>query len=327
MILSWDKIKLILRIISLIGVGVVLILGSLKAWQLYNEYYETHEAMALLSQDLTIATDFGKATNKKLENLNKKYAQLLREHNAEITAYAELHAKYEATAKVLKELQSSIPNNTTTSVPCPESGQCTREVCWPLFIGEELLYQHEDHRITLSVNLQRLDKVNWQTTLSYHIHPLLKLTLFEITNTKTGHKDMQAKLVEVDEAGNELQPVKITKFEYVTKDDSRPGMIWWGPSLKLGIHQPLFAQNSWYPRAFLAVSFSKWGIPGDVGLWHFFQLGIGTGAKSPIFFIATPVSYNLGSVLPLISDLWIGIDVTIDIGARCTVGFSISTSL
>lgn len=323
----WDKVKLGARIVVIALCGTALVFGAREVLHLYEQFYEQDEAAQLLGSDLTVAKDYGKAASKKLAALNKKYDALLKKHNAKITAYAELTAKLEATREELRKVKSTIPKENPKEVPCPD-GKCTKEICMPLFVGEEIAFDHIDQDISLNLNLKRLNSEQWDLAMKYRLHQIFRLSLIEVTHAETGKKSVQASLTQIDETGAVVRPLKITDFKYASEDNTKFGMQWWAPTLKLGLHQPAFSQSNWYPKPFLAVSFSKWTRPGHGDLWHFFQIGMGTGGReSPLLFLLTPASYNLGSKIPVIKDLWLGIDIGVDIKAKLTVGISISTSL
>jgi hypothetical protein len=319
-----DKIKIIYRSIILALCGFALIMGAREAFKLYQDFYDKQEAVGLLSKDLTAAEDYGKLTKKKLNDLNDQYADILKKYDASITAYTELNAKYEYTKKELAKAQSTIPNTTPTSVPCPD-GQCTKDICAPLFAGELIKSSMQDFHLKIDFSAIRKNGFDWEATYEYSLSQKFHLELIEIT-TSDGHKETQAKIYEVTPDGMS-DPLTITDFKYANIDNTAFGMQWWAPTLILGIHQPLFSQTDWYPKPFLAVSISKLGRPTHDDLFRFFQFGIGLAKESKVMFLFTPATYNLGTDLPLIHDLWIGLDLGLDIGAHWSVGVSLSTGL
>jgi hypothetical protein len=318
--------------LALIIIGGLVVLGGIgygiyEAYGLYTRYQSVIADNTRLSENLTQAESFGKNAEQKLKDLNNEYSTLLARYDARVSAYSELYAAYVVLQTAQTHATGSIPDSTTDSVPCPPTGVCDQQTCLPLFKEEQVRFDWADQRLDLGIELKRLDLNVWNAKIQYLLHQKFKLVLIETTDNKTGAKNLNAELTEIDDAGSDIGRLTITEFKYVSEDNLKLGMHWWKPSLHLGIQQPLWSQSNWYPKPSLVFFTSAWQKNADVDLFNFFGVGLAVDTQGWMMFSFTPVAYNIGEPIPLINDLWIGLLFGVDLKAQMTVGISLSTKL
>lgn len=319
----WDKIKLGLRITVIVIVGIAGYFAISEISDLMESRVDGSERVAILSNSLTVANDYGRASANKLKEVNSKYEKVLKEHNAAVTAYATLLAKYEYSKKEILKLKSQLAGQNNAAVPCVD-GVCTVETCMPLFVGETISGGFKDYHLGLTVKLTRVNGLNWEWEFEYALSQVFKLEVIETTKADST-KSLNAVLFEVSPEGDTA--LTITEFHYASVNNIPLTMKWWSPTLKLGVHQPVFTSVDWYPCPFLGVAISSLYSPKVGDVLNLFQFEVGLTPKSGLWFMFAPVTYNLGSKVPFIRDLWIGVDVGINLKAQWTLGLSISTNL
>lgn len=317
-----SKVVIIIRLILLLAVGAGLVFGLYKAIGFTDKYTDILGSLEDAKQNFSVAKRKEEVTRKKLKEIEKRYGKLLKQRKEDLIAYAELEAKYNSKPKIITKVVESI----VTVDGSTDSDSCV--VGLGELPKEKLSLDFTDGRLSAKLNLERIEANKWKFGIEYKLTQRFKIEVLHTKEQATGKENLLVSLKELDEQNLEIGELEVTEFNYSSKLNIQSGMRWWDPAITLGIHQPAFSQYGWLPVGYIAFSFSKYYFPNKEypGL-RFFQLGIGINARVHPVIIFTPVLYNLGNNIPLIKDLWVGVDATIDFGAQFSVGISISTTL
>lgn len=124
-------------------------------------------------------------------------------------------------------------------------------------------------------------------------------------------------------AGKEYK-LKITSSEFKQTTSSQKEFYWWAPHLSISLDNQLVFQDSveYKLGASAGISIMAYGRTKDDNEWRFLRLGAGLNTNENLYISLEPCQYNLGKVLPLVSDLWLGIGAIWDgnWGAVITIG-------
>ena len=330
----WKQTRAGINIITTIIIGLILIFALIKGQKLWHSYYENQESNLLLESDLIVAKKLGFQSKLKLKQINKEYKDLLQKHNLQITAYLELLAEYDVVEKKVARLKSNFkyqkPNGNIEIKPEPKIQYldgCSLSTCYSMLEGEFFETPYNDSRININIKNTRIKNTDWESDLEYNLKQKFKLKILSTTNRKTKTKNYIADLIETDQNDKPIGKVKITDFTFIS-DEEKSGFQWWDPALSLGIRQPVYSQGTYLPMASLGFSFSKYYYPKiKFPIVQLFQFNIAIDPSKSVVFSFSPASYNLGHVIPIIKDAWIGIDIGVNIKRQISIGFLLTTNL
>lgn len=311
--------------VSLLSIFLVIGLTALSSFLLYERFkLLTNLSVAetnniTLSENHAIAVELTKKeATRKIKEITSKYQEALNARNEAVNAYISLEASFSS--------HSSSTINSTSTVPVlvqDDSSSClVQEECLVTLAGEQIETSYTDYHLALSVVSTRVNKFNWNTTISYDLKQNFSLELVETIDSKK-NKTLHASLFELGD--NEKHPLTISNFT-IARAPTFTGFKWWDPSFRLGIHQPVLSKTGWFPCGFLAFSFSSYTKNNFIVL-RFAQIGVGYNSNNIISLILTPVSYNIGHKVKLFKDVWIGLDVAMAGKMNPVLGISLSTDL
>ena len=140
--------------------------------------------------------------------------------------------------------------------------------------------------------------------------------------------------------GKSIENYKISLLtsEYLQVPPSRK-MFWWNPILDIGpfVGGTFLKYAMWdmgRPDSVLSVgadlglSFSSYGETRVDSLWRFFRVGLGYDAERRSGRLSfTPVLFNLGNPMPLITNLWLGPYISADSAGGLGAGLGITLQL
>lgn len=279
---------------------VVLAIGGV-AFYYWNNSRNLEALMNQANAELqTAKLEIGRANTKiadadlLVSKLNTQIQQDIKERNGHLTLIAELQAKYAAEKKKVKTITRIVYQDRTIDLP---KGQ--------IFVRLEdgtykevtsLTYSYKDFRIDISG-----DAI--QQTISYKLHQRFR-AVFAESKLPGGAINHYAELYELDDKGKDTGRMTLEKFEVVKSEALPSKMMWWNPKidLQLAVRVTTAADFGWL--ADVGFSTSAYGHTPDDITWRFFRLGAGiTGWGFSLSF--SPAQYNVGKVLPLVSNLWI----------------------
>lgn len=135
---------------------------------------------------------------------------------------------------------------------------------------------------------------------------------------------------------DKLYPINLTSSKYIQLPESNK-FFWWNPKLDLGLFVGgmVFSMGDGPGRnslfsfgGELGFSFSSYGTTRIDSLWRFFKIGVGYDAsRQAARFSLTPVLFNLGKPLPILTNLYIAPQVGFDTGGGLTISFGLSLQL
>lgn len=271
------------------------------------------------------ALQLGEATNK-LGDANKKVSELsdqlqseIKSGNEKATKYTELEAKYNVVVNQIpqsKPVPIQVPPS-STEVPLPEGLHLTPghyyfvhnnnvDSAQALDLGGAFSVPYSDDRIDITTALFTIqDKSNltlpsYQT--GYSLHLKLRGQIVETINPK-GEKNTYAELYEIDKDGNDKGKFQLTNFTTVSNDQRKKHFQLWNPHIDAGVIGGF--NGALQLGGSIGVSVMSYGLTDNDLTWRFIRPGVAlTGKGAAIDF--SPVLYNIGEPLPLVSNLWVG---------------------
>lgn len=174
----------------------------------------------------------------------------------------------------------------------------------------EIFGQLKDHRISILSMLTPHSTAQGGAVWDFDYRLNLKFELqFAETHLPSGGINHYATMYEVDKDGKRVQKLKVKKFTVVVEKPDQKQWFWWAPHVDIG---GLVGARLMPPDMLLggSVGFSPfaYGLTVNDLDWRFLRVSLDLAGSIPGFGI-TPVVYNLGQPLPLLSNLWIGIHV------------------
>ncbi len=137
---------------------------------------------------------------------------------------------------------------------------------------------------------------------NYNLHLVFGGELVE-TLTPSGAINHYFNLWELDEDGERLERLEITKFNIVVNDQRATQFYWWAPHLDVGILLGFRGDGQFSMGGSLGVSAMGFGLTENDLSWRFLRLSMDLAAQPGVGF--SPVQYNMGEFIPLISNMWL----------------------
>lgn len=254
-------------------------------------------------------TNFGDA-EKYIDELEEAIQAEIAERDAEITRYGQLQARYKALEKrkvrtkvVYREKVIKVPKELKLT-----AGYLYEAIAEDTMLPvKQLVGELKDHRIHIIGKVKPY--ANSDRHIPLHIGYELDFKLrgvFAETHTPTGAINHYITLYEVDEEGNDIGLFSLTEYKVIVQKPDQKRWFWWTPHLDIG----LLGMAGSDPLRFaaggsLGVSFMGYGRTMNDLDWRVLRLSadLSDGTAGLGF---TPVLYNMGTFIPLISNLWIG---------------------
>jgi len=121
--------------------------------------------------------------------------------------------------------------------------------------------------------------------------------------------------------------LKLTSSEFVESIPFPTKWHWWAPSIDISIDNMLTSENMGRYDLGASIGFTFLALGGtpEYSNWRFARLGLGFNTNGKIFGSFEPARYNLGDKLPLINDLWLGLNLIYT--GKWGAGISVGTRL
>ena len=112
------------------------------------------------------------------------------------------------------------------------------------------------------------------------------------------------------ELDGKIFKLKIVSSEFRQTNKTTKDFFWWAPTLDLSLdNQISFGTIIEYKVGVsLGFSFLAYGYSKKDTEWRFARLGLGIDTDKEIFISLEPVRYNIGKLIPIIDDLWLGVN-------------------
>lgn len=327
----WSKILVVVFGILLILSAAMLIKLQCNKWELADLNTQLNEQ--LMAKDLELGrahTQFGDA-QEKIGELEKEIQSEISQRDSLLTRYGVLEAKYIASQK---------PTPGTTVIEYTEGPPV--EVCnatfdsGMLYLGQtdkslkmvdNLLGSYQDNRLIIHCLVKpELDVLQVPILISYDLTLRLK-GVFAETITPSGAINHYATLYEIDENGNEIGKFQLTNYEVVVEDQRVPQFFWWMPKIDIGMYGGVRIQEPPEPGFGASIGFSFFGYGLDEGnlSWRFLRLSVDIGEN--LAFGLSPVLWNAGDPIPILSNLYLAPHFNVDISGKFTIGVFVGASL
>jgi hypothetical protein len=289
---------------------IVILFAGTTYWQ-YDAARNARALIAIKNNELMKANlEIGRAHTELVKinqlhkgvvnKLNADIQEEIKKRNATIQSYATLEALYEKEKKNIK-IQTKIvykdkEGNDATN-PTLFGHLFTKNEQGELVPVTQLPLNYKDFRITINGDFLK-------QLLSYKLHQRFRLKLIE-TKLPTGGFNHYAELIELDDQNKEIHKLKIDHFMVLKGKEPDATMQWWNPKLDLGLGFGLNTKADFKWMGELGLSLSGYGATKDDLTWRFLKMGIGIVSKEGLSLSFSPVQYNLGKNLPLISNFWV----------------------
>jgi hypothetical protein len=313
--------------------GIALVLLAKIAWT--NHQLE-NARNTLTSQLQTADLELGRARTElgnvkaELATLDKDLQNSIKKNKEQAIAYSKLRAEYDVLAA---KKPATVIVERGIPVECPAGkfalGQIYRATSDtkldPLFL---ITGTAEDFRMKMSceVNGEPTASKEIPVNLSYALHMNFS-GMFLQTRLPDGGFNHYFKLYEINKAGKVVGEIKLTEFKTVMEDLTMDHFMWWNPHVDIAayllvnknpLREPLLGAS-------LGLSLAGYGITDNDLQARFARFSFDLGNTVGIGF--EPVSYNLGELIPLISNLWLGPHVTYDFSKGWFGGFTLGAML
>ena len=312
-------------VIALTGVGYLI----------YNRY-QMSETNDLLNSELMEANlEIGRAhtlygnAQAKNEKLQKDLQDYLKKNNELIVAYGELEAKYDAVVN-----NTEVPTDVTTGdpiacdVPSFSRGMLyeaiTENTLTPV---DSLQGAYQDHRLFIGCLVKPYPNSdrNIPMFIGYNLHLSIGGQVVE-TYTESGAVNHYVNLFELDDKGNRVGEFKLSRLEFVVNKPDKSKFFWFNPKLDIGVFAGYAFDKSFTTGGTLGMSFMSWGLTENDLTFKFLRLGL--DASSNRFGVSfAPAMWNAGSVIPVISNLWVSPAVTFAFSGAHSLSLQLTVGL
>jgi len=225
-----------------------------------------------------------------------------------LTRYVALEAKYRALRKYKGNAQVVYVEGPRIEVPVDNTFQrgmlyeaVTDKALLPVRVIERTV---KDHRVKIWCEVK--PKPNSQDklpmTIGYEFHLKIRGQMVE-KRLDDGAVVHFAKLWLVDDAGKTKETLPLQNFEVVVQDERKPKFYWWVPHLDAGVSIGVTNRTQLHTGGNLGLSAMGYGLAKNDLTWRFARVGLEMAESSGLS--VDPVMWNLGSMVPLISNLWL----------------------
>ena len=250
---------------------------------------KSHERnMSLLAHEITKIYKENELRKKVLPKLNKELQEQIKKNKELTQQYTELLASYKSKVTSGKGKPTVIVYNGSTKPG--SNGKCPP-------VPKEVRWSYSDFRIEMEG-----EALNSQ--VKYQLNQLFKGQLVE-TKLPNDQYHYYVNLYELNRNTKQVVgSLKIDKLEVMKVDPLENKFSLFNPKLDMnfGFSTDHFLSTNWV--ADIGLSVSSYGKTKNDLRWRFVRFGAGISNKG--FSISlSPVQYNLGYDLPLISNMWI----------------------
>jgi hypothetical protein len=324
--------------LKIILISVVLVLFGLVSLSFYKTIRSLKEDNENLNSQLSNADlELGRAATLKtslyneIDMLDDQIKLHIKKNSELITEVAKWKAKQAISGEtkvVIEEKAIEIPVEINLEDLGIESNQFyyTRvssmgTLFYPL--GDELKFEDFRLKATIGFNDGLLSNKPG-LTLKYDFVQELYGTLVRTVN-QNGNVSFYLKL-KAQTTTDKYEDIPLASFEVVTKDLSEKKFNWFNPKLDLGFISGIDSSFTLKSGATFGTSIMSYGKTDNDLSWRFIRLGLDVRNTS-LGLNFTPVMWNFGDVIPLISNLWIGPQGSIDLTKNSSLGLLITVGL
>ena len=258
-------------------------------------------------------TEFGDAS-KQIEHLEEELKEEIEDRKSAITRFGKLKARYDTLSAHKTEaniqIKDSIFINECAELDL-EEGRLYVAKNKELVSFAAFTAKHQDHRIAINcrINPKISPTGNVPVEISYGLSLKLKADLLE-TITPTGAINNYIRLYEVNNEGAVTGMFDIQEFDMIVDDQRNSKFLWWDPHVDMGVGLGLRSDSSreslkWEGNSSVGLTVISYGLTSKDLAWRFGRVSFDIGQEMAVGF--TPVLYNMGNDLPILTNLWLGV--------------------
>jgi hypothetical protein len=251
---------------------------------------ELQQANLDLGRAQTIIGD----ANSQIGKLNDKIKEEIKRREALLTLYAELEGRYNVEKNKVKIVTRILYKD--REIPIPAGKIFVKAEDGTYSEVTSMKFNYTDFRITVEGDAIKQE-------LSYKLHQKFR-GLFVESQGPGGLINHYAELYEMD-GDKDVGRVELTNFRVIKSAEAKNRMFWWAPHLDLSVGYGASGTSKHGFAGDIGFTTSGWGKTPDDLTWKFFRGAIGFMAADNFTLTFSPVQYNVGKNLPLLSNLWI----------------------
>ena len=332
--MEWLKNNKAFIFVIILLLGSFGLLGSIAIDKYRSEKVATLLQEQLMEANLEIGrakTQFGDA-EKYVNELEESLQSEIKARNAEITRYGKLEARYRT---AITELTGKTITTYLTGEEIKVPGDCatfTRGLLYQAITDKTLIAlgvfgaAFTDHRINMECMVHPYPNRNRDIPIAAKYQLDLKV-IGQIVETITpeGAVNHYINLWEIDEKGDRTGKFNLKSYNVIVKDERANSFELWAPRLDIAVGLSIASGLQFLPSASIGVSTSGYGISNTNLTWRFLRLSMDISEAPGIGF--TPVLYNIGKLLPLVSNMWLGPHVSYNLEGQWGLGLILGAVL
>jgi hypothetical protein len=300
-------------------VGIVITLLMLCSWALLWNVYSNQQSYkdsndALNKELMQAKLEIGKAHSqftdleKHTKEIEKSLQEEFKKNKEAVSKLSLLEGYINSTSKgkgqvaIIKETEyvtitNLVPGNLYQALTNTD-----------LKNVRNIVYNFKDYRLTLRAVIQPKNN-QFDNETTYELKQRFVGQMVE-TKTKSGAVNNYFKLWEVDDKKNKIAEFKLDKFEVYIEDLRENEFHWFNPKLDLGASFAL--QTNLLPTysGSIGLSLMSYGLSKNDIIWRFGRVSLELQKNLTLGF--SPVMYNLGHNIPVISNIWTGPIITVN---------------
>lgn len=327
-----------LLVILVIGLAVSTVLLGKIIWQ----ERQLKSANSQLNKELMKAnleigrahTEFGNAM-KYANMLEDELDKEIKERNARITRYGELEALYtnleskkDKVKIIFKEGEPNlIPIHTDCLAGLDTGLLYFKHPSNQLGVIQEFPLDYKDHRLYLKILVRPIKENNpigiaFERNIKYLLNLKIAGQTVE-TITPSGAINHYLNLWEIDDKGEKIKDIELTRFEMIVDDKRTPRFYWWAPQVDISALFTLSLEPKFTMGGSIGFSFLGYGLDTKHLYWRFARISL--DFTDTLGFGLSPFTYNLGQHIPIIQNFYLGPHVNWSINNQWWLGISIGT--
>lgn len=320
-------LPIILGLSLFVSLGLLVRIGMLKK---KSETYAAQLQDRLLAANLEVGkarTMYGDVS-KKASVLEEELKVEIKKWKGSMTRFVSLEAKYRTLKKTKTKAKIVYVDKPPVEIPAElkvQRGMLYEAVTDNTLVPVKVLQRKvKDHKIAIACKVEPQPGQRVPMEIAYEMNLRLRGQLVE-KKLEDGNLVHFMNLFIIDENGNIREKAPLTHFEVVVDNsDIKPKFYWWAPHLDIGAS---LSVSRLIPVAggSVGISLAGYGDTKNDLKWRFGRLGVDVSDR--LGFSIDPALWNLGSVLPLVSNIWLSPHIVFRADGSRAYGFMIGAVL
>jgi len=297
-------------------------------WQIKHLNNELNQQLMQANLELGKAySEFGNAQNK-IKELDEELKNTIKKNKELLTMYGELELEYNVIVNQKPEV--IYVDGPTIVVPADldlEPGLLYEAIEGNKIVElKKLSSEHSDFRLSIACMFEPYPNIHRDipAKISYDLHMRFQGQLVQ-SIAPSGAVNHYFNLYEINDKGERVAKMTLDKFEVVVQKPKDKSFSWWNPKLDLGFFLGGTTSLKFASGATIGMSIMSYGLTKNDLDFRFIRFGIDLSYEA-IGLSFSPVAYNVGNFIPIISNLWIGpylgttLNMGSSLGLQLTVG-------